>query len=180
MAAHEFGTTPPCAYTHFWSTTARMFTRLKFSAWVPVPLRLIVGCGFMEHGYAKLLKGPEAFTSILHALGVPAPHLMAWLTILVELFGGFAVLVGAFIPLASVPMATVLLVAVFSVHWQYGFSSIKLIAITPNGAHFGPPGYECDLLYLACLVALVLGGSGPLSFELLMSKTATASARTRP
>jgi putative oxidoreductase len=157
-----------------------MFTRLKFSAWVPVPLRLIVGCGFMEHGYAKLLKGPEAFASILHALGVPAPHLMAWLTILVELLGGFAVLVGAFIPLASVPMATVLLVAVFSVHWQYGFSSIKLIAITPNGAHFGPPGYECDLLYLACLVALVLGGSGPLSFELLMSKTATPSARTRP
>jgi putative oxidoreductase len=157
-----------------------MFTRLKFSAWVPIPLRLIAGCGFMEHGYAKLLKGPEAFTSILHALGVPEPHLMAWLTILVELLGGFAVLVGAFIPLASVPIATVLLVAVFSVHWQYGFSSIKLIAITPNGAHFGPPGYECDLLYLACLVALVLGGSGPLSFELLMSKTATPSARTRP
>jgi putative oxidoreductase len=102
------------------------------------------------------------------------------LTILNELLGGFAVLVGAFIPLASVPIATVLLVAMFSVHWQYGFSSIKLIAITPNGAHFGPPGYECDLLYLACLVALVLGGSGPLSFELLMSKTATPSARTRP
>jgi putative oxidoreductase len=157
-----------------------MFTRLKFSAWVPIPLRLIAGCGFMEHGYAKPLKGPEAFTSILHALGVPAPPLMAWLTILVELLDGFAVLVGAFIPLASAPIATVLLVAMFSVHWQYGFSSIKLIAITPNGAHFGPPGYECDLLYLACLVALVLGGSGPLSFELLMSKTATPSARTRP
>jgi putative oxidoreductase len=105
---------------------------------------------------------------------------MAWLTILVELLGGFAVLVGAFIPFASVPMATVLLVAIFSVHWQFGFSSINLIAITPKGPSFGPPGYECDLLYLACLVALVLGGSGPLSFELLMSKTATASESTRP
>jgi putative oxidoreductase len=134
----------------------------------------------MEHGYAKLLKGPEVFASILHVLGVPGPHLMAWLTISVELLGGFAVLVGAFIPFASVPMAAVLLVAMFSVHWQYGFSSIKLIAITPNGANFGPPGYECDLLYLACLVALVLGGSGPLSFDLLMSKIAKASARTRP
>lgn len=66
----------------------------------------------------------------------------------------------AFIPLASVPMATVLLVAIFSVHWHYGFSSIKLVAITPTGANFGPPGYECDLLYLAWLVALVLGGLG--------------------
>lgn len=77
-------------------------------------------------------------------------------------------------------MATVLLVAMFGVHWQYRFRSIKLIAITPGDANFGPPGYECDLLYLARLVALVVGGSGPLSFDLLMSKSAKASARTRP
>src|SRR5215469_12761091 len=136
-----------------------MFNQLKSCTWAPVPLRLIVGFGFMEHGYAKLLKGPEAFASILHALGVPAPHLMGWLTILTELLGGLAVLLGAFIPLVSVPMAGVLLVAMFSVHWQYGFSSIKLLAVTSAGALFGPPGYECDLLYLACLVALVLTGS---------------------
>jgi len=37
--------------------------------------------------------------------------------------------------------------------------SMKLFEITPNGARFGQPGYETDLLYLACLVALVLGGS---------------------
>src|SRR5687768_17984544 len=28
------------------------------------------------------------------------------------------------------------------------------------GAQFGPPGYEVNLLYLASLAALVLGGSG--------------------
>lgn len=142
-----------------------MFNRMKFHTWAPVPLRLIVGFGFMEHGYAKLLKGPEAFTSILHALGVPAPHLMAWLTILTELLGGLAILLGAFVPLVSVPMAGVLLVAMFSVHWQYGFTSIKLLSVTSAGAQFGPPGYECNLLYLACLVALVLLGSGPFSFD---------------
>ena len=60
----------------------------------------------MEHGYAKLVKGPEAFASILHALGVPAPHLMTWLTILTELLGGFAILLGAFVPLVSVPMVS--------------------------------------------------------------------------
>jgi putative oxidoreductase len=119
----------------------------------------------MEHGYSKLLKGPEAFASILHALGVPAPHLMAWLTILTELLGGFAVLLGAFVTLVSVPMAVVLLVAMFSVHWRYGFSSIKLVAVTPAGPQFGPPGYETNLLYLACLVALVLSGSGPFSLD---------------
>jgi putative oxidoreductase len=124
----------------------------------------------MEHGYAKLMKGPEAFASVLHALGVPAPHWMAWLTILTELLGGFAVLLGAFVPLVSVPMAAVLLVAIFSVHWRYGFSSIKLVAVTPAGAIFGPPGYECDLLYLACLVGLVLLGSGPISIDRVLSR----------
>jgi putative oxidoreductase len=147
-----------------------MFNRMKSPTWAPVPLRLIVGFGFMEHGYAKLLKGPEAFASILHALGVPAPHLMAWLTILTELLGGLSVLLGALVAQISVPMAAVLLVAMFSVHWRYGFSSIKLVAVTPAGAKFGPPGYECDLLYLACLVALVLLGSGPLSIDAVLAR----------
>jgi putative oxidoreductase len=131
----------------------------------PIPLRLMVGYGFMEHGCAKLIKGPDAFAVILHALNVPAPHLMAWATILVELLGGMAVLLGAFVTLASLPMTAVLLVAMFTVHLPYGFSSIKLMAVTAAGAKFGPPGYECDLLYLACLAALVLGGAGPLSID---------------
>ncbi|MGN2249221.1 DoxX family protein [Frateuria edaphi] len=138
--------------------------------WYAIPLRLIVGFGFMEHGYAKLARGPESFTGILHALGMPAPELLAWATILVELFGGLAVLVGAFIPLASIPMAIVLMVAIFTVHLPNGFSSIKLQAVTASGAHFGQPGYETDLLYLAALVALVLGGSGPWALDRLWRK----------
>jgi len=58
-------------------------------------------------------------------------------------------------------MAAVLLVATFTVHLPFGFASIKLLAITSSGPQFGPPDYETDLLYLACLAALVLGGSGP-------------------
>jgi putative oxidoreductase len=133
--------------------------------WAPIPLRLIVGYGFMQHGFAKLFNGPEAFAIVLHAIGVPAPHLMAWLTILVEVFGGLAILLGAFIPLASLPMATVLLVAMFTVHLPYGFSSIKLMSVTAGRAQFGPPGYECDLLYLACIAALAIGGSGPMAID---------------
>jgi putative oxidoreductase len=131
--------------------------------WAPVPLRLIVGFGFMQHGYAKLVKGPETFAGILHALGVPAPYFMAWATILTELLGGLAVILGAFVTLASLPMAVLLLVAIFTVHLPYGFSSIKLMAVTAGGAQFGKPGYECDLLYLACLATLVMAGPGPLA-----------------
>lgn len=143
--------------------------------WAALPLRLIVGYGFMEHGYAKLIHGPERFAAILHTLGVPFPELTAWATILVELLGGLAVLLGAFIPLASVPMAVVLLAAMVTVHLPYGFSAIKLQAVTAAGAQFGPPGYEVDLLYLACLAALVLIGSGPFSIGSFLTRSTSNS-----
>jgi putative oxidoreductase len=147
-----------------------LLRRPSVAVWAAIPLRLIVGYGFMEHGFAKLSRGPEAFAAILHTMGVPAPHLMAWLTILTELIGGLAVLLGAFVPLASVPMAAVLFVAMLTVHLPYGFSSIKLLSVTSGRAQFGPPGYELDLLYLACLAALVLGGSGPMAIDDYLSK----------
>ena len=115
-------------------------------------------------------QGLDAFPTILQALGVPAPHFMGLLTISVEILGGLAVLLGALVPLASIPMAAVLLVAIFTVHLPYGFSSIKLQVVTAAGAQFVPPGFETDLLYLACLAALVLGGSGPLAVEGLLTK----------
>jgi putative oxidoreductase len=143
--------------------------------YAPLVLRLIVGFGFMQHGYAKLARGPADFTQILHALGMPFPELLAWATIAVEILGGAAVLLGAFVALASIPMAFVLLVAIFTVHLPDGFSSIKLQAITATGAQFGQPGYETDLLYLACLAALVLGGVGPWSVDGAIKKRAEST-----
>jgi putative oxidoreductase len=64
---------------------------------------VIVGYGFLAHGLAKWSKGPEAFADILHATGVPLPHLMAWVTIATEITCGIAFLIGAFVPLVSVP-----------------------------------------------------------------------------
>jgi len=154
----------------FLSSRLASLARPSVAVWAPVPLRLIVGYGFMEHGFAKLSRGPEAFAAILHTMGVPAPHLMAWLTILTELIGGFAVLLGAFLPLVALPMAAVLVVAMLTVHLPYGFSSIKLLSVMSGRAQFGPPGYELDLIYLACLASLVLGGSGPIAIDHYLRK----------
>jgi putative oxidoreductase len=138
--------------------------------WAPIPLRVIVGFGFIEHGFAKLSKGPGAFAAILQAIGVPASHLMAWVSICTELIGGLAILLGAFIPLVSLPLAALLILAILTVHLPYGFSSIKLLSVMSGRAQFGPPGYECNLLYLACLIALVLGGSGPMALDGFLRK----------
>lgn len=151
-------------------------TPLPVSAgWYAIPLRLVVGLGFFEHGYAKLARGPDAFIAILHAIGMPLPHLLGWATIVVEVVGGLLILAGAFIPVAAVPMIVVLLVAIFSVHLPNGFSSIKLLSYDAAGAHFGQPGYETDLLYVAGLLALCVGGAGPFSLDRWLKKRRFAS-----
>ena len=139
--------------------------RPDLARWSILPMRLLVGYGFIEHGFAKLSRGPDAFAGILHQLGVPMPHLAASLTIGTELLGGLALLLGVFVVWASIPTALVLLVAMVSVHLPYGFSSVKLLRITVSGAQFGPVGYELDLLYLASLLVIALQGPGPLSIH---------------
>jgi putative oxidoreductase len=129
-----------------------------------LPLRLIVGYGFLAHGLARS-KGPEAFASILQATGLPARHLMAWLTIATEILGGLAFLLGTFVAWVSVPAIILLAVAILTVHLPYGFSSIKLVGVVNGRAQFGPPGYECDLLYIACIVTLVAAGASRWSID---------------
>ena len=44
-----------------------LISRSPIARWAPIPLRLIVGYGFMEHGFAKLARGLDAFPAILQA-----------------------------------------------------------------------------------------------------------------
>src|SRR5262245_23974710 len=71
--------------------------RSELARWAVLPIRLVVGFGFIEHGFAKLSRGPDAFAHILQQLGVPLPHVATRLTIGTELLGGFALLLGAFV-----------------------------------------------------------------------------------
>src|ERR1700733_11911370 len=96
-------------------------TLTKYSA---LPLRLIVGYGFLEHGMAKWSKGPDTFAAILNTIGVPAPLLIAYPPIGPEILRGIAVLLGPFVWLASIPAVILLVVAIVTVHLPYGFSSI--------------------------------------------------------
>src|SRR5215831_3919373 len=128
--------------------------RAKCAPYAAIPIRLIVGYGFLAHGLAKWHRGPDAFGAILGAIGVPSPQLMAWLTIGTELLSGIAILIGAFLSLVSIPAIIVLAVAVITVHLPYGL----------------PPGYECDLLYISCILALVLIGPTPWSVDKYRSR----------
>lgn len=135
------------------------------AAWATVPLRLMTGFGFAAHGYAKLSRGPASFAEVLAAIGVPKPHVMAWATSLIEFVGGISVMVGAFVTPLSLPLATIMITAMLSVHLRYGFSTVRLKAVTAAGAEFGPVGYELNLVYVAALATLVLAGPGRLSVD---------------
>ena len=137
--------------------------------WVPLPLRLIIGYGFMAHGWVKLGRGPSGFADLLTQIGAPLPEMTAWVSIFVELLGGLAIFVGAFVEVVSVPLIVIMLVAMSTVHLRNGFSSINTIGLTADGPQFGPPGYEVNLLYIAGLIALILGGAGPLSVDGLLA-----------
>jgi len=153
--------------------------RMLDEGWALLPLRLLIGFGFAAHGLAKLGRGPEQFATVLAAMGTPAPRLAAWTTTLLELLGGISVMAGALVVPLSVPLAVVMLTAMFAVHLPNGFSSIKLRSISAAGAEFGAPGYELNLLYLAGLLTLCLAGSGPASVDGLLSmrRAKRASAR---
>lgn len=143
----------------------RMRELITTRGWALVPLRLIVGFGFAAHGWAKLARGPAAFAGILSALGIPAPLPTAWVTSFVELLGGISIMLGAAVAPISVPLVVVMATAMFGVHLRYGFSSIRLKSVSPGGAVFGPVGYELNLLYIAALIVLALGGESPLSVD---------------
>ena len=89
-----------------------LWNDLKLLVGLPFRCASLSVTGFIEHGFAKLSRGPDGFARTLQQLGVPLPHIAAWLTIGTELVGGLALLVGAFVLWASVPTAFVLLVAI--------------------------------------------------------------------
>jgi putative oxidoreductase len=124
----------------------------------------------MAHGWAKLSRGPEGFAKLLEQIGAPLPLATAWVSTVVELFGGLAILVGALVTAVSIPLILMMVVAMFTVHLRYGFSAVNTIGLTASGPQFSPPGIEVNLLYIAGLLALALGGADPFSIDRFLAR----------
>ncbi len=138
----------------------------KLAKYWPMPLRVLLGIGFLVHGVPKLSEaGHASFVGMLQQLGYPAPSFLAWVASLVECLGGLALIAGALVPVAAVLLAIEMLLAMFTVHLQHGFSFVNITGMTPQGPQFGMPGAEVNLLYIAGLLSLLIGGPGPLSVD---------------
>ena len=83
-------------------------------------------------GFSAIMADPNIiawFGNSDWGLGLPFPALLANLVILVEFFGGWLLLIGAFTRLISIPLMFTMIVAATSVHADNGW-----FAITPTNS----------------------------------------------
>jgi putative oxidoreductase len=141
------------------------------SDWAPLPLRLIIGFAFMFHGWPKVFTsaGHQGFVSNLQWLHVPAPEASGWALGILEVAGGLAILLGAFVTVVGVLLIIHQLFALFKVHFAAGYSFVHITGMSPAGPVFGLPGYEVNLLFIAGLLTLILGGPGAWSVDGMIS-----------
>jgi len=137
----------------------------KIRAYWPLPLRIFLGIAFLYHGLPKLGGAHAGFVATLQHIGIPAPGFFSWVVTLLEVLGGIALIAGALVPVVAILFIVEMLVAMFTVHLPNGFSFVNITGMTPQGPSFGMPGAEVNLLYIAALLALLIGGPGPLSVD---------------
>ncbi|HTP28982.1 MAG TPA: DoxX family protein [Anaeromyxobacteraceae bacterium] len=148
--------------------------------WWPSPLRLFLGIAFLYHGWPKLFsaQGHLGFAANLRQMGIAWPDVLAWFVGALEVLGGLALLIGIAVSAVSTLLIVEMLVAMVKVHLPHGFAFVQVVDVTPSGPVFGLPGAEVNLLYIAALLALLLGGPGPLSFESWNVQRREHSSRT--
>lgn len=134
------------------------------SRWAALPLRLMLGAGFIYHGFPKVFNNEshQMFVGMLQHLSIPAPAVMAWVVGIIEVIGGVGLITGVLVRPFSILLIIDMLVAMFKLHLAQGFNFMHITAMTDTGPTFGVPGYEVNLLYIAGLLSLTLSGAGAL------------------
>ena len=119
-------------------------------------LRIVLGGTLFGHGAQKLFgwfggHGPRGTAGFFGSLGFPQPLAMALLAGLSEA-AGLLIAFGLVTPFAALAVASVMVVAVGTVHWKNGFWS--------TGG-----GFEYNLLIWAAAIAIAAGGPGRFSLD---------------
>ena len=142
----------------------------------PLALRLMLAVGFLYHGVPKIssMAGHASFAVMLHGLGFPAPGPLAWLVGIAEVGGGLALLAGTLTVVVSAILIVEMLVALWKVHGPNGFSFVHVTGMNGDAPVFGMPGYEVNLVYIAMLLALALGGAGRWSVDAMRAAKRSA------
>jgi len=139
---------------------------MNIKAWLSVPdvstpvavalllVRVVGGSAFMLHGWGKIQNplswmGPDGF----------APGVLQGLAALAEFGGGLAWILGLLTPLASLGIASTMVVAV-TFH--------AILRGDPFVASGGGPAYELAAVYLCIALLLIAAGPGRFALDRLV------------
>jgi putative oxidoreductase len=131
--------------------------------WEPVALlllRLGLATVFVYHGYPKLFGGTERFVESFQAIGLPA--YVVYIAGVIELFGGIALALGLFTPIAGLLLLLDMAAAMWKYNLNEGISAVR--------------EYELPLILGLAALAIAATGGGPFSLDrLILSKKRESS-----
>lgn len=136
--------------------------------------RVVLGAVFFAHGAQKMLGwfGGYGFSGTMgfftQQMGIPA--VFAFLAIAAEFFGGLGLIVGLLGRIAAFGILSVMVVAIATVHGQFGFF------MNWAGNQKGE-GFEYHLLAIALAAAIIIKGSGALSLDWLLSRKLSGNSK---
>lgn len=129
--------------------------------------RVALGILFLAHAGLKIFAfTPAGAAQFFGSLGLPPA--LAYLTILVEVVGGVALIVGFYSRIAALVLIPVLLGAIVTVHGSAGF-----FFTNPNG------GWEYPAFWAVGLLAQALLGDGAFALKATPANDASGALRPR-
>jgi len=111
----------------FQSLQRLLNTTRIFDFLAPLALRLYLAPAFWMAGTSKLadIESTAAwFGNPDWGLGLPYPTVLAWLAASSEVVGAILLVIGLAVRWVSIPLMLTMVVAMISVHWQYGWQAI--------------------------------------------------------
>jgi len=107
----------------------------RVAIYLPALGRLFLSGLFVWAGYDKLAD-PGGTMKYFAATGIPVPGVMVWVTVLVELVGGLAILIGFKARVAAVVLALWSLLTGFAAHLVAATTLTDPMAAYDNMIHF--------------------------------------------
>jgi putative oxidoreductase len=131
-----------------------MFEQLvPYTPYLALLLRVVVGVTMIMHGYPKL-KNLKQTVQWTKGLGVPAAA--TYLAIILEFFGGIALVIGLIVPI----------VAFFIALEMIGNTIMKKTKMkSPYLVGQNAAAYEIDITYLLLGITLIVLGAGAISID---------------
>lgn len=114
-------------------------------------LRFILAYGFYEPAKTKW-QDISSVAEWFKDINIPMPTINAYLSASFEMLGVILLVLGLFTRWITLPLMFIMLVAIYTVHWENGFSA-------------GDNGFEIPLYYMIMLFVLTSFGGGRFSID---------------